>query len=100
MTAGHTHTDRKGTPMRHDEALTGIADVLGAVANIPAADVTPEAKFVEDLGIDSLTRVDVVVAVEDRFGQVIPDDDWARFTTVGDAVTHLMAPASARGGIR
>jgi acyl carrier protein len=30
-----------------------------------------------------------VVAAEDRFGMVIPDDDWARFETVGDAVAYL-----------
>jgi acyl carrier protein len=51
--------------------------------------VTPHARLADDLGIDSLTLVDVVVAAEDRFGLVIPDDDWARFETVGDAVAYL-----------
>ena len=92
-----TDTERKEAPMRHDEVLSGIAKVLGDVADVPAADVTPDARFGEDLGIDSLTLVELVVAIEDRFGQVIPDDDWSRFATVGDAVTHLTAPPSARG---
>ena len=51
------------------------------------------ARFDEDLGIDSLGLVDVIVAFEDRFGLVIPDDDWTRFTTVGDAITHLQRAA-------
>jgi len=51
--------------------------------------VTPHARLADDLGIDSLTLVDVVVAAEDRFGLVIQDDDWARFETVGDAVAYL-----------
>jgi acyl carrier protein len=97
---GDTDNDRRRALMRRDEVLSGIEEVLGAVANVPAADVTPEARFAEDLGIDSLTLVDVGVAIEDRFGQVIPDDDWSRFATVGDVVTHLTAPAFARGRTR
>src|SRR5438132_2654817 len=42
-----------------------------------------------DLGIDSLTLVEVVVAAEDRFGLVIADDEWSRFTTVGDIIAHI-----------
>jgi acyl carrier protein len=72
-----------------DEVLAGLAEVLGAVAGVDRSDVTPGARFGDDLGIDSLTMVDVVVAVEDRFGLVVPDDDWARFVTVHDAVTYL-----------
>jgi acyl carrier protein len=63
--------------MGQDDVLAALAEVLADVADIDPADVTPGARF-DDLGIDSLTLVDVVVAVEDRFGLVIPDDDWAR----------------------
>lgn len=75
--------------MWQDEVLPGLAEVLGTTATVDAADVTPTARFEDDLGVDSLTMVDVVVAVEDRFGLVIPDDEWTRFTTVGDAVAYL-----------
>ncbi len=40
-----------------------------------------------------MTMVEVIVAAEDRFGEVIPDDDWARFATVGDVVDHLQRVA-------
>ena len=33
--------------------------------------------------------LEVIVALEDRFGVLIPDDDWARFSTVGDLAAHL-----------
>jgi acyl carrier protein len=33
--------------------------------------------------------LDAIVALEDRFGVLIPDDEWARFSTVGDLVVHL-----------
>jgi acyl carrier protein len=78
--------------MGQDDVLAALAKVLADVARIAPADVTPRARF-DDLGIDSLTMVDVVVAVEDRFGLVIPDDEWARFETVGDASTHLQSAA-------
>ena len=42
-----------------------------------------------DLDIDSMTMLEVVVALEDRFGLLIPDDEWSRFSTVGDLVAHL-----------
>ena len=74
--------------MPQDEVLAGLREVLGAIAHVDRSDVTPEARF-GDLGIDSLTMVDVIVAAEDRFGLVIPDDDWARFETVSDAVAYL-----------
>jgi acyl carrier protein len=75
--------------MRQDEVSAGLAEVLTDVARVDPAAVTPHARLADDLGIDSLTLVDVVVAAEDRFGLVIPDDDWARFETVGDAVAYL-----------
>jgi len=78
--------------MGHDDTLAALAEILADVARIDPADVTHQARF-DDLGIDSLTMVDAVVALEDRFGLVIPDDEWARFETVGDAVAHLQSAA-------
>ena len=78
--------------MGRDDMLAALAELLADVARIDPADVTPRARF-DDLGIDSLTMVDAVVALEDRFGLVIPDDEWARFETVGDAVAHLQSAA-------
>jgi len=78
--------------MGRDDMLAALAELLADVARIDPADVTPRARF-DDLGIDSLTMVDAVVALEDRFGLVIPDDEWARFATVGDAVAHLQSAA-------
>jgi len=75
--------------MQQDGALAGFTDVLAGVARVERSAVTMEVRLADDLGIDSLTLVDVVVATEDRFGLVIPDDDWARFETVGDAVSYL-----------
>jgi acyl carrier protein len=51
--------------------------------------VTPEKSFTGDLGVDSMTMLEAVVALEDRFGLLIADDDWAQLSTVGDLVSYL-----------
>ena len=51
--------------------------------------MTPEKSFAGDLGIDSMTMLEVIVALEDRFGLLIPDDEWSQFSTVGDLAAHL-----------
>jgi len=80
--------------MYQSETLAGVIEVLGAVASIDPTDVAPEKTFAE-LGLDSLATLEVVVAIEDRFGQLIPDDEWGRFRTVGDVVDYLESTAVA-----
>ena len=50
--------------------------------------VTPEAKFVEDLGADSLDSVELIMAFEEEFGFEIPTDDEVKIQTVGDAIKY------------
>ena len=51
--------------------------------------VTPEAKFIEDLGADSLDQVELVMALEEEFGADIPDEAAEKLTTVGDAIAYI-----------
>ena len=51
--------------------------------------VQPEAKFIEDLGADSLDIVELVMALENAFNTQIPDDDAEGLTTVGDAIRYV-----------
>lgn len=53
--------------------------------------VTENAKFIEDLGADSLDVVEFVMEVEKQFGVEIPDDEAAKLNTVGDAVKYIDA---------
>ena len=75
--------------MSQDDVLGEISTILSTVAGVDPGEVTPQTSFTDDLNIDSMTMVEVVVAVEDRFGVLIPDDEWPQFSTVGDLVTHL-----------
>jgi len=74
--------------MVQDDVLGDVTTTLASIAGVDAAQVTPE-KSLADLDIDSMTMLEVVVALEDRFGLLIPDDEWSRFSTIGDLVAHL-----------
>ena len=52
-------------------------------------EVNPNAKFIEDLGADSLDTVELVMAFEEEFDIEIPDEDAEKIATVGDAITYI-----------
>ena len=62
-----------------------IADQLG----VKKEEVTDSAKFVDDLGADSLDTVELVMALEEEFGIEIPDEDAEKLATVGDALRYI-----------
>ena len=51
--------------------------------------ITDDAKFIDDLGADSLDTVELVMAFEEAFDLEIPDDKAEKILTVGDAISHL-----------
>ena len=77
--------------MSNDDTLTGLSEIIEEVAGVPAADVSPEKSFTDDLDIDSLSMVEIAVQAEDRFGVKIPDDELANLKTVADAVAYVDA---------
>jgi acyl carrier protein len=59
------------------------------------SEVTPDASFVDDLGADSLDRVELVTAFEESFGLEIPDEDAEKIVTVQDAVGYIQRHAKS-----
>ena len=51
--------------------------------------ITQDAKFIDDLGADSLDTVELVMAFEEAFDLEIPDEKAETILTVGDAISHL-----------
>ena len=73
--------------------MSAVADKVKkiVVENLAVSEdqVTPEARFVEDLGADSLDLVELVMAFEEEFGSDIPDEDAEKLTCVGDAIKYI-----------
>ena len=68
-----------------------VKDIIVDQLGVSADQVTLEAKFVEDLGADSLDTVELVMAFEEEFKVEIPDDAAEKIQTVGDAVNFITA---------
>ena len=75
--------------MRHDDVQAAFAVILEEVANVSRDKVAGDQRLREDLGIDSLSLIDVAVAAEDTFGIRIPDEDLECFQVVGDALDYI-----------
>ena len=56
---------------------------------VEAAQVKDEAKFIDDLGADSLDTVELVMAFEEEFGIEIPDEAAEKIVTVSDAIKFI-----------
>jgi len=62
-----------------------VAEQLG----VKIEEVKEDAKFIDDLGADSLDTVELVMALEEEFGAEIPDEDAEKLSTVGDAIKYI-----------
>ncbi len=68
-----------------------VKKIIAEQLDVDAANVKPEASFVDDLGADSLDTVELVMALEEEFGIEIPDEDAEKITTVQHAVDYINA---------
>jgi acyl carrier protein len=68
-------------------------EIIAKELEVSVDQLKPEAKFIEDLGADSLDTVELVMALEEEFGLDIPDEDADKMKTVGDALEYLRSHA-------
>lgn len=66
-----------------------VKDIIVEQLGVDAAQVTEDAKFVEDLSADSLDTVELVMALEEEFSIEIPDEDAEKINSVGDAIKYI-----------
>ncbi|RLB04207.1 MAG: acyl carrier protein [Deltaproteobacteria bacterium] len=66
-----------------------VKELIVQQLGVSESEVVPEAKFVDDLGADSLDLVELVMALEDEYGIEIPDEDAEKIVTVGDAIKYI-----------
>jgi len=83
--------------MNAQEILTVVQQAVQTVLEVPAAQVTRETRFAEDLSADSLALVEIVEIVEETLAPLakpgfhIEDEDLDGLTTVGAAVDYALA---------
>ena len=66
-----------------------VKEIIVEQLGVSADQVKPEARFIDDLGADSLDTVELIMALEEEFGVEIPDEDAEKMATVGDAMSYL-----------
>jgi len=66
-----------------------VMDIVSEQLSVAREDVAREKSFVEDLKADSLDVVELVMRFEDTFGVTIPDEDYEKIRTVGDAIDYI-----------
>ncbi|OVE76946.1 acyl carrier protein [bacterium F11] len=72
-----------------DEIEQKVKDIIVEQLGVDAAEVKPEASFVNDLGADSLDTVELVMALEEAFDTEIPDEEAEKIQNVGQAIEYI-----------
>ncbi len=66
-----------------------VKEIIVEQLGVNPDQVTPDAKFIEDLGADSLDTVELVMALEEEFGHEIPDEEAEKLQSVGDVIKYI-----------
>ena len=66
-----------------------VKEIIAKELEVDVKQLTPEAKFIEDLGADSLDTVELIMALEEEFGIEVPDEQAEKLLTVGDVVKYI-----------
>lgn len=72
-----------------EQDARAIEEILVRELDVNREQLTQDARIVEDLGADSLTVMEIIMAVEDRFNLSIPDDRLEKVKSVGDLYEAL-----------
>ena len=73
-----------------------VTKILTEKLGIAESEITPDANFVKDLGIDSLDYAEIVMEFEQTFDIRIPDDDAEKMQTFGQAVKYNQDKLSSK----
>ncbi len=73
----------------HFDPETDVKAIVAEQLGVKAEEVKDEAKFIDDLGADSLDTVELVMALEEEFETEIPDEEAEKITTVQLAIDYI-----------
>ena len=72
-----------------DNTLDKVIEIVVDKLGVEVSKVTPEAKFIDDLGADSLDTVELIMQFEEEFEIEIPDEDAEKIMSVGQAIDYI-----------
>ena len=72
-----------------DDIASKVREITSEQLGVDESQITPEAKFVDDLGADSLDTVELVMALEEEFDLEISDEEAEKLTTVNRVVSYI-----------
>ena len=72
-----------------DNTLDKVVEIVVDKLGVEGSKVTPEAKFIDDLGADSLDTVELIMQFEEEFEIEIPDEDAEKIMSVGQAIDYI-----------
>jgi len=84
-------------PANQEEIDKTLKELFAETLKVEPEKLTPGAKLIEDLELDSLDRIEIVSEIEDRFDVQIPDETLQEITTYGDVVNGLTAALESKG---
>jgi acyl carrier protein len=73
----------------NQEIETKVKEIIINQLDVDADKVTPDARFIEDLGVDSLDTLELVMAFEEEFGIEIPDEEAEKMLYVRDVYNYI-----------
>jgi acyl carrier protein len=86
---------RYGKDKKMSDVAERVKKIVVEHLGVEAAQVKEDAKFIDDLGADSLDTVELVMAFEEEFSIEIPDDAAEKIQTVGDAINFITSNAKS-----
>jgi len=63
-----------------------VKEIVLNILGVEEKEIKPEAAFVENLGADSLDTIEIIMAIEEKFNIVIPDEEVKKIRTIQEAI--------------
>jgi len=92
-----THHPSGASPMEPEDLQHRLEEILQRISGADPQLITPEARLIEDIGIDSLGFYEILIEADECMGIKIREEDLLRFRTVGDIQNHLRTLGSPDG---
>ncbi len=72
------------------DVASKIKSIIAEKLGVDETEITNDARFLEDLGADSLDTVEIIMELENEFGFTIPDEVAEEMKTVGQVIDYIV----------